>query len=244
MVTAAARGTGDNAYIYFPLNDTAGIVKGTIPVNENGFGVSGAFPSGAKQFIAELTDQMANAGITDPSFEANKVFDGKADAYTILHTETSPPLDSIIYWFNKKSINLYGEALLKTMAYEKKGYSATDTGINIVKNFWEQNGIDPAEINMVDGSGLSPLNRVTTHAQVEILKYAQKQSWFPAFYQSLPEYNGIKMKSGTIRNVKGFTGYHTAIDGKTYIFSFLVNNYNGSASALVRKMYNVLNILK
>ena len=130
------------------------------------------------------------------------------------------------------------------MAYEKKGYSATDTGINIVKNFWEQNGIDPAEINMVDGSGLSPLNRVTTHAQVEILKYAQKQSWFPAFYQSLPEYNGIKMKSGTIRNVKGFTGYHTAIDGKTYIFSFLVNNYNGSASALVRKMYNVLNILK
>ena len=244
MVTAAARGTGDNAYIYFPLNDTAGIVKGTIPVNENGFGVSGAFPSGAKQFIAELTDHMVNAGITDSSFEANKVFNGEADDYTIIHTETSPPLDSIIYWFNKKSINLYGEALLKTMAYEKKGYSATDTGINIVKNFWEQNGIDPAEINMVDGSGLSPLNRVTTHAQVEILKYAQKQNWFPVFYQSLPEYNGMKMKSGTIRNVKGFTGYHTAKDGKTYIFSFLVNNYNGSASALVRKMYTVLNVLK
>ena len=244
MVTAAARGTGDNAYIYFPLNDTAGIVKGTIPVNENGFGVSGAFPSGVKQFIAELTDQMINAGITDPSFEANKFFDREADDYTIVHTEISPPLDSIIYWFNKKSINLYGEALLKTMAYEKKGYSATDTGINIVKKFWEQNGIDPAEINMVDGSGLSPLNRVTTHAQVEILKYAQKQSWFPTFYQSLPEYNGIKMKSGTIRNVKGFTGYHTAKDGKTYVFSFLVNNYNGSASALVRKMYTVLNVLK
>lgn len=130
------------------------------------------------------------------------------------------------------------------MAYEKKGYSATDTGVNIVKNFWEQNGIDPAELNIVDGSGLSPLNRVTTHAQVEILKYAQQQSWFSSFYRSLPEYNGMKMKSGTIRNVKGFTGYHTAKDDKTYIFSFLVNNYNGSASALVRKMYTVLNVLK
>ena len=244
VATAAARGTGDNAYIYFPLNDTAGIVRGTIPVNENGFGISGAFPSGTKQFIAELTNNLVNAGIMDPSFEAKKVFNRETDDYTIIGTETSPPLDSIIYWFNKKSINLYGEALLKTMAYEKKGYSATDTGVNIVKNFWEQNGIDPAELNIVDGSGLSPLNRVTTHAQVEILKYAQQQSWFSSFYRSLPEYNGMKMKSGTIRNVKGFTGYHTAKDDKTYIFSFLVNNYNGSASALVRKMYTVLNVLK
>ena len=244
MVTAAAQGTGDNAYVYFPLNDTAGVVKGTIPVNENGFVISGAFPSGAKQFIAELTANMVKAGIMDPSFEANRAFDQKVDDYTIIHTETSPPLDSIIYWFNKKSINLYGEALLKTMAYEKRGYSATDTGVNIVKNFWKQNGVDPAELNMVDGSGLSPLNRVTAHAQVETLKYAQSQSWFSSFYHSLPEYNGMKMKSGTIRNVKGFTGYHTANDGKTYIFSFLVNNYNGSASALVRKMYTVLNALK
>ncbi|HRP56578.1 D-alanyl-D-alanine carboxypeptidase/D-alanyl-D-alanine-endopeptidase [Agriterribacter sp.] len=244
MATAAARGTGDNAYIYFPLNDTAGIVKGTIPVNENGFGISGAFPSGAKQFIAELANNLVNTGIADPFFKAKKNSDGEIYDYTIIHTETSPPLDSIIYWFNKKSINLYGEALLKTMAYEKKGYSATDTGVNIVKNFWKQNGIDPAELNIADGSGLSPLNRVTAHAQVEILKYARQQSWFSSFYHSLPEYNGMKMKSGTIRNVKGFTGYHTSGDGRTYIFSFLVNNYNGAASALVRKMYTVLNVLK
>lgn len=244
MVTAAARGTGDNAYIYFPLNDTVGIVKGTIPVNENGFGISGAFPSGANQFVAELTDNLINAGMADPSLNVKKISGVKTDEYTIVHTETSPPLDSIIYWFNKKSINLYGEALLKTMAYERKGYSATDTGVSIIKNFWEQNGIDAAELNIVDGSGLSPLNRVTTRAQVEILKYAQEQNWFSSFYRSLPEYNGMKMKSGTIRNVKGFTGYHTSNDGTTYIFSFLVNNYNGPAAALVRKMYSVLNVLK
>jgi D-alanyl-D-alanine carboxypeptidase/D-alanyl-D-alanine-endopeptidase (penicillin-binding protein 4) len=52
------------------------------------------------------------------------------------------------------------------------------------------------------------------------------------------------MKSGTIRDVKGFCGYQTAKDGKEYIFSFLVNNYNGLTSALVNKMYRVLDELK
>jgi len=54
----------------------------------------------------------------------------------------------------------------------------------------------------------------------------------------------MSMKSGTIKNVKGFAGYYTSANGKTYIFSFLVNNYSGSASALVRKMYLVLDGLK
>jgi len=54
----------------------------------------------------------------------------------------------------------------------------------------------------------------------------------------------MKMKTGTIRNVKGFCGYHRSADGKEYIFSFLVNNYNGSAGAVVQKMYKVLDVLK
>jgi serine-type D-Ala-D-Ala carboxypeptidase/endopeptidase (penicillin-binding protein 4) len=60
----------------------------------------------------------------------------------------------------------------------------------------------------------------------------------------LPEYNGMKMKSGTIKNVKGFTGYQKSKDGTEYIFSIIVNNYNGSSSSLVQKMYKVLDLLK
>ncbi|HEX5023985.1 MAG TPA: D-alanyl-D-alanine carboxypeptidase, partial [Agriterribacter sp.] len=245
--TSAAAGTGDNAYIYFPLKDSNGIIAGTIPVREKGFGISGAFPSGDKQFVEELKERMRDTGIMAEATSANDLAGQpnlKPDDYSIIHTETSPSLDSIIYWFNKKSINLYGEALLKTMAIEKKGYAATDSGVNVVKDFWKQNGIDPLELNIVDGSGLSPLNRVTTHAQVAVLHYAQNQSWFKAFYNSLPEYNGMKMKSGMIKDVKGFAGYHTAADGTTYVFSFLVNNYNGAPSSLIRKMYAVLNMLK
>ena len=114
----------------------------------------------------------------------------------------------------------------------------------LLQKFWKEKGIDEDELNMYDGSGLSPLNRVTTHAQVEILKYATTKDWFHYFYNSLPLYNGMVMKSGTISDVKGFCGYHKAKDGKEYIFSFLVNNYSGKTSAVVNKMYKVLDALK
>jgi D-alanyl-D-alanine carboxypeptidase/D-alanyl-D-alanine-endopeptidase (penicillin-binding protein 4) len=169
---------------------------------------------------------------------------GDSDKLKTIYTHYSPSLDSIIYWFLKKSINLYGEALVKTFAYEKQGFGSTDSGVAIVKKFWKDKGLDEDELNIYDGSGLSPLNRITTHAQVEVLKYAKTKNWFPYFYDALPEYNGMKMKSGTISDVKGFCGYQKSKDGKEYIFSFLVNNYNGKTSGMVNKIYKVLDELK
>ena len=54
----------------------------------------------------------------------------------------------------------------------------TYNGVEILRNFWKEKGISATEINMADGSGLSPLNRITTHAQVIVLKYAENQTWF------------------------------------------------------------------
>src|SRR5205814_7515267 len=117
-------------------------------------------------------------------------------------------------------------------------------GVEAVKAFWSGRGIDPTEINIVDGSGLSPQDRVTTKAQVTVLRHARRQPWFAAYYAAFPEYNGMKMKSGTIGGEKGYCGYQQSPDGHTYIFSFLVNNYNGSAARLIAKMYAVLDELK
>lgn len=245
VLTSAASGTGDQAYIYFPLNDASGMIRGTIPINQSKFSISGAMPDASFQFVSTLQASLAKIGIKSPAkpleYDALPV---AREGYTTFHTVTSPPLDSIIYWFNRKSINLYGEALIKTIAYKSKGTAATEKGVGIVKAFWKEKGIPETELNIVDGSGLSPLNRVTTHAQVRVLQHARKQPWFEGFYASLPVFNGMKMKSGTIHGVKGYCGYHKAKDGKEYIFSFLVNNYNGSESALVKKMYTVLNVLK
>jgi D-alanyl-D-alanine carboxypeptidase/D-alanyl-D-alanine-endopeptidase (penicillin-binding protein 4) len=246
-VTAAAKGTGDNCYIYLPIAGNIGDVTGTIPVDEEQFTVSGAIPSPIGQFLSTLHDSLSKRGFTQQwnTIQTDNYSKVKIPSpITFFHTERSPSLDSIIYWFLQKSINLYGEALIKTFGYEKKGVAATDTGVAIVKNFWKQKGLDENELNIYDGSGLSPLNRVTTHAQVEVLKYAKQQAWFSYFFNALPEYNNMKMKSGTISDVKGFCGYHTSSDGTQYIFSLLVNNYNGPSSALVNKMYKVLDVLK
>jgi serine-type D-Ala-D-Ala carboxypeptidase/endopeptidase (penicillin-binding protein 4) len=246
LLTSAAKGTGDNAY----ANLAPRLLRGTIPVDENDFVISAAFENGHVQFAWSFTDTLISRNfgkeilpsiIDNTVLERRKNFDKNGK---IIYTHYSPSLDSIIYWFNKKSINLYGEALIKTFAYEKQGFGSTDSGVVIVKKFWKEKGMDENELNIVDGSGLSPLNRVTTHAQVEILKYAKSKDWFPYFLNALPEYNKMTMKSGTIRGVKGFCGYHKASNGKEYIFSFLVNNYNGSASAVVNKMYKVLDLLK
>ncbi len=243
QATAAAKGTGDNAYIYYPLQANIMLVRGTIPQGESKFVISGAMPQPYNQFAYTLAENLKGNG--DVSANAAPVFNySNSTNATVFHTEYSPVLDSIVYWFNKKSINLYGEALVKTMAMQTKGEGETGEGVKALKNFWKEQGIATTDLNMVDGSGLSPLNRVTTKAQVAVLQFAKNQSWYSGFYNSLPEYNGMKMKSGTIRGVKGFTGYHTSKDGNEYIFSFLVNNYNGSASSLVQKMYKVLNVLK
>jgi D-alanyl-D-alanine carboxypeptidase/D-alanyl-D-alanine-endopeptidase (penicillin-binding protein 4) len=240
---AAGKGSGDNAYIFLPTASTDATLRGTIPINQQRFRISGSILNPANQFISTLLDSIRQRTGWTPS-EQHYSFQPVTDPSSLLYTHTSPSLDSIIYWFNRKSINLYGESLIRTIALTKTGNASPDTGLALIKDFWKQKGIDRDELNMSDGSGLSPQNRITTRAHVAILKYARTQEWFEAFYESLPEYNGMKMKSGTIRNVKGFAGYHTSRQGNEYIFSFLVNNYNGSASSLVSKMYRVLDVLK
>jgi serine-type D-Ala-D-Ala carboxypeptidase/endopeptidase (penicillin-binding protein 4) len=156
----------------------------------------------------------------------------------------SPSFDSLNYWFLKKSINLYGEAFVKTIAAERNKFADTDTGISIIKKFWQQRGIETSAINMLDGSGLSPANRITTAALVTVMQYAKKQSWFNSFYYALPEINGIKMKDGYIGGVRSYTGYIKSKTGVEYTFSLIVNNFSGAPSTVREKMWGVLNILK
>lgn len=241
----ALKGTGDNAYIYLPIANNRSIINGTIPVNEEKFSISGAIYDAPDYFTDEFRKVLEKDTILNkPDVLQFSLVTKIMEPGKVIYTYYSPTLDSIIYWFLKRSINLYGEALIKTFAYKKTGFGSTDSGTAIVKDFWKQKGLDENEINICDGSGLSPQNRVTTHAEVEVLKYAKKQSWFPFFYDALPEFNNMKMKSGTINGVKGFAGYHTSKIGSEYIFSFLVNNYSGSSTILVDKMYKVLDVLK
>ena len=111
--------------------------------------------------------------------------------------------------------------------------------INIIKSFWKSKGIDESSINIIDGSGLSPQNRVTAQALVKVMDYAKSKSFFSSFYDALPVINGIRMKSGSIGGVKSFTGYVG-----NYTFAVVVNNFNGSSAEITEKIFSLLDVLK
>lgn len=250
LVRTGAPGSGDHANIYmFPYSPVA-VVTGTVPLQKEAFVIAGAIPVPPRYAGILLGEALTKNGIVqhpkDVKMSLEFLLDKKKMGHPdrIIDTYFSPSLDSINYWFLRKSINLYGEALIKTMAYEKTGTGSTEKGVAIVRNFWSGHGIEPSAIHLMDGSGLSPQNRVTTDALVKVLQYARTRPWYPDFYAALPEINGMKMKSGAIGGVRSYAGYQVAADGREYAFSVIVNNYDGSATEVVKKIFSVLDILK
>ena len=249
FITTAHVGSGDNTILYLPPYGVSGFGEGTIPRGINQFKVSGAFAYPADQLKAEL-----NACLQKNKIEISRdILTGAAfmrqqkpmpAAKQALATYTSPALDSIVFWFLQRSINLYGEALLKTLAYHEDSTGTTIEGVSMLKKFWQQNGIDSSSIHILDGSGLSPQNRVTTTALVNALLYARKQSWFQSFYNALPVNNDMKLKSGSIGGVRAFAGYHTALNGKKYVIAIIVNNYDDSMGSVTPKIFKLLDALK
>ncbi len=242
-ITAGKEGSGDNAYIYrAPLESTA-VLRGTIPPNKNTFTISGSTHAPAFQLSNTLARLAAQQGFGD-SLSGNSLTGAgmptKLPAnLKIFHTHLSPSLDSLNYWFLKKSVNLYGEALIKTLGFQSTKIGSTKGGVDFVKSFWKTKGIEETALRMQDGSGLSPQNRITPEALVKVMQYAKGRPWFTAFNNALPEINGLRMKSGTIGGAKSFTGY-----SGEYIFAIIVNNYNGSAGDIQKKMWRVLHELK
>lgn len=52
------------------------------------------------------------------------------------------------------------------------------------------------------------------------------------------------MKDGYIGGVRSYTGFIKSKSGTEYSFSFIVNNFDGSAAAVRTKMWKVLDLLK
>ncbi len=246
FITTGKKGSSDNAYIYSAPYSNSTFATGTIPPGQNKFIISGSMPNPALVFTRELKLNFNANGFTiDQGSNLNFLFQNMdIPSFETIQTIESPSFDSINYWFLKKSVNLYGEAFVKSIAYEKTRSGSTDSGVKIIKNFWKDRGIESSALNIIDGSGLSPANRVTTNALVTVMQYAKKQNWFPSFYNALPETNGIKMKDGYIGGVRSYTGYIKNKTGTEYTFSFIVNNFDGSAGSVKEKMWRVLDILK
>jgi len=240
-------GSGDNAYAYLPPYDNLAYLRGTWGMGVSKAGISLALPDPAYDAAYRLQDTLIRLNITSTkeATTARRLDLAGKTLPTIsqkLSTISSPDLSEIVYWFNKKSVNLYGEQLLRTIAWKLGKSPSTKNGASAVINFWAAKGIDKNALNILDGSGLSPGTRVTTLAMACILFEAQKEDWFAPYYNSFPDNNGMKLKSGSINNVSAYAGYYTDSDGRKYIAVINVNNYNGFG--ISKKLFRVLDALK
>jgi D-alanyl-D-alanine carboxypeptidase/D-alanyl-D-alanine-endopeptidase (penicillin-binding protein 4) len=248
-VKSGKPGTGDRSILYNTPYSKQVIYQGKLEPSKTNFKISGATPDASLLALQTITSWLVQNGI-DIKGKAITHFmqvqqnESAPTPTAYLLDYQSPGIDSLMYWFLHKSINLYGEAFLRKIGLDKNGFGSNEKGIDWIEAFYISKGIDRDALHLYDGSGLSPANRVAPVAMAQALYYAKKQPWFPAFLDALPTYNGMKLKSGTINRVKCYAGYHTSKAGKEYIVSLMINNYNGSTSALVSKMFKLLDELK
>ncbi|MCX6167870.1 MAG: D-alanyl-D-alanine carboxypeptidase/D-alanyl-D-alanine-endopeptidase [Ignavibacteriales bacterium] len=160
---------------------------------------------------------------------------------TPLYTYRSVPLKIIIKELNKNSNNFYAEQLLKTIGLEIYNYGTIENGVKACKEIFNTMGINPENMMMADGSGLSRLDLVTPRQIINLLSFMYKSDEFPNFYESLPiggidgtlinrmkktaAENNVHAKAGYNNNVSALSGYLKTISGEPLAFSIIVNNY-------------------
>lgn len=254
-----AMGTEDNAFVFGDPNTYTRIVSGTIPPNKKNYEVEAQMPQPELFFAEELINVLKKQNITNGNAktvvlnEKNNLQKGD-----LLYSYQSPKLEKIAYYTNTKSDNHYAESLLNTLgAIKSKQQGTTENGIEAVTNYWKERGIDVSGLHMVDGSGLSRANTVTTKIQATILsKIYRDSTMYTAFNASLPiagkngsmtnlckgtfAENNLRAKTGYINRARGYCGYVKTKSGKDLAFSVLFNNYDCSAKEMKLKIEKLL----
>jgi serine-type D-Ala-D-Ala carboxypeptidase/endopeptidase (penicillin-binding protein 4) len=160
----------------------------------------------------------------------------------VLASYQSKPLIEDVQVINKVSQNLHAEILLRLLGREKGTAGTVEGGLEVLRGFLNQAGVASDQYVFYDGSGLSRQNLVTPHTVVQLLRYADSQTWGASFRDTLPlagtdgslferfktlDVQGrVRAKTGSLGGVKALSGYATTNRGDKVAFSILSNNFN------------------
>ncbi len=182
-------------------------------------------------------------------------------------THLSPDLAAIVGVTNTDSNNLYAEQILRTMgsvAYTGTQFAtgSAEAGVFASEPFLRRIGVRVEDLSLVDGSGLSAMNRLTPEAIITLLDAMHRYpdpATRTAFYNSLSvggvtgtlsrRYRGglargnVHAKTGYISGARTLSGYVTAANGHVIAFSLLCNNYATSTSRVNRAQDEVVEML-
>lgn len=164
------------------------------------------------------------------------------DPVNLIFKYSSSPLWQIVESINKVSQNLYAELLLRTLGGYFHDIGNSQHGIEVVKAFLQDIGIDANQFLMYDGSGLSRLNMITPRQIVKLLRFMRKHVCGDYFYKSLPiagvdgtiknrmhqtaAEGNVRAKTGYVGHVRALSGYLTTVDNEELAFSMIANNYS------------------
>ena len=140
----------------------------------------------------------------------------------------SEPLAKIVRFMDLESDNFTAEELLKLLSLTTVERGATSAGAAVVMKALANAGIPMTGVRIVDGSGLSADDRLTTQALLGILQaFDADPTLQPVLLRALP----VAGRSGTLRDrmrTPLLTGHVIAKTGTTDVASSLsgyVNNH-------------------
>ncbi len=220
------------------------VVRGTLPAKSAPRKLVLAIEEPAQHAASLLAVLLAERGVKiDGKVRAVHFPDTDPTPRLVLAEHVSVPLGDSVKLVNKISQNLHAEMLLRTAARQNGLWSTPEELLKVPQDFYAGAGIAPEDVIQADGSGLSRHDLITPRAVVTLLKYAQAQTWFAPYYDSLPvagidgslqdrmkgtvAAGRIHAKTGSVEHVRTLSGFAELPDGRRLIFSFLSNNQGG-----------------
>ncbi|MFN8393245.1 MAG: D-alanyl-D-alanine carboxypeptidase/D-alanyl-D-alanine-endopeptidase [Bacteroidia bacterium] len=240
--------SGDNGFVYGGEYTYERRLRGTVPIGDT-FSIKGSIPDPALFTVKCLRDALIADSVEvvgSPTTLRLMALQGKTapENRQAIYTHQSPPLKDIVYWLNKKSINLYAEHLVKMIGHTLLQDGSNESGTKAIADYWKSKGITVDGLQMNDGSGLSRYNGITPNQLALILRANTTEPWFLDFFNSLPVAGKagdpgtlknmckgtaaecrVWAKSGYISRVRTYAGYVETKSGRRLCFAMMANNY-------------------
>jgi len=148
------------------------------------------------------------------------------------YVQASAPVAEIIRDVNRWSSNPMARSLLLTIGARSEGAPGTEAKGALAVSAWlRRQGVNSDAFQIDNGSGLSRDCRVTAHGLAEVLRIGWQSPWQPEFLASLPvaglsgtarkrqkdaPEGSIRIKTGTLNNVRAMAGYVRSEQGHVW----------------------------
>lgn len=166
------------------------------------------------------------------------------DTNVYLIDEVSRDLSDILTKILKTSDNLAAESLFKHAgAVWSKSQGSIDNSLKMTYTYLKNININSDDIKIVDGSGVSKNNLMTSDFMTEFLIYRASNNDFETFEKYLPTpgegtlknrmlyfKDNLRAKTGTLSDSSAIAGYITSRRGKVYAFDIMITDAKTSSA--------------